>query len=141
MLHVDSRATGLSKDISVYLEKVSELGVDTTEIEVYDMKWNLVVERIGDDVSVFLHPITKINFDLTITIEIEESEGKAPYKKQFKANFLKDQPTKIGDSKFITWNEFVGAEREFVVDDVASFNIHFSGYRPCGCCSGGHLAH
>lgn len=139
MYGVNGRGTIGSENVRVRLEKVSELAVDYTEFNVYDTKWKLVVEKQENDVSVFLEAIDEVNYQVSVSIELLESEESASsYKQNFHGDFRQGATSKLGNSKFISWNEFISGNRMFIKDDEAIFMLKFVLIRPCGCCSGKH---
>lgn len=141
IFNVNARGQIFSESIGIYLENVSELGVDTTEINFRNSKWNFVVERIGDDVSVFLEPIGELDWSYSASIELESEKSGKSLEQHFGGKFENEKPTKIGSSTFISWSEFINEDNKFVVDNVASFNLKFNFVKACGCCSGGWSRH
>lgn len=126
MFGVSAKNTHITEDVSIYIQNVSELGVDNTEINFFHTKWNFAVERIEDDLSVFLEPIGEVHYDVGITIQLLQSdESASPHEEHFRGNFQHGTPCKLGNSKFISWHELM-KDNKYVENNITSFKIKFT---------------
>lgn len=132
MYGVNGNGTIGSQNIRVRLTTVSKLGVDNTEFNVYDTNWNLLVERIGDDVGVFLEAMGEVNYHVSVSIALLEFDESASHKRNFHGDFRRGATTKLGTSKFISWNEFNNGNRNFIKNNEAKFMLEFVLISPCG---------
>lgn len=135
----NAKITAFSEDIGVFLENVNELSVDITEIIFHDSSWNFLVERNGDEVSVFLEAIGEVNYQVSVNIELESQSSNSTFEKKFGADFRQGKASKLGTTEFISWSEFMNKDNKYVVDNIAIFNLKFHFYRPCVCSTGFRL--
>lgn len=127
---VNGMITSFSEDVRVDLTNLSELGLDNTVIITKDIKWNFVVKRIGNDVSVFLKAIDELDYQVFVSIELIGFNRTAkPFVKHFDADFRREETSEFGSSQFISWNEFIDEKNKFIFNDKVSFYIKFSCFR------------
>lgn len=100
------------------MENVSSLGkFKSSELDANGSKWKFVIERVGDDVSMFLQALndtTKFDqYELSVSFTVNSS-SLSPIREEFSGD-LRKGVSKIGSSKFMSWKEF---EKCFVNDEV-----------------------
>lgn len=101
--------------LRVDLNDVSQLSKHTTKLVVDDTKWNLVVERVGDDVSVFLEAVGDVQYDVHLNFGLLKSDGVKD--EQY---FHEDgNVSRLGTSEFMSWNDFVDS----AIDDKVALDI------------------
>lgn len=106
-------------EIGIRLNDVNNLNVDSVEFNELGINWKFVVERNGDFLSVFLEALDDISiYEADVSFKYVDSENNTLVERGFHKDFS-NGGSKIGTSKFLSWDEYINPEYNIVVDDEA----------------------
>lgn len=106
-------------EVCIKLDQVTNLTIDTVEFEHFDINWRFLIERNSDFLSVFLEALDDVSqYAASVSFRYIDSERSTLVERVFDKDFSSGE-SKIGTSKFLSWDEYINPEYNIVVNDEA----------------------
>lgn len=136
MLGVHGKGQKLSNTLLMDVENASSLDKFEARLGAVEVGWNFIVQRIGDNVRVYLESLGELNdsivsAEFTLLGENDHELYKIKAQEDFhKGGFI------LGASEMVSWEDFVSCINPH--NHVARFEIRIVRWKDCTLCGNNH---